>query len=322
MWAWLLPPHFLRAVQCARLEASSCIVVLTGTPSIHSPWAHPSVPQGVQGADFECEGSVVPGKCAFGGPVSELLATMACTQTYAEKCRSAVVYTQGLDGCGSKLVLLKSADPVPSNSFSAPTVFTMERAEGATVGAGRGVVVCGSGPPLPLKESRNLCRAPSGPSLPRRFPSMLLGFTTHKLGLLAAAALQTGGFIFRSEASFLGGISDSDGLPAACNASSNASTAAGGAAPNTTASAGASAANGTAACEPAWLGCMVSNVPALMAGDVVATLDSVPSAEACCRECRKRSPAANVFNYCGRLEGCRWASLCHCCHLASCTSTC
>ena len=78
----------------------------------------------------------MPGKCAFGGPVSELLATMACTQTFAEQCRSAVVYTQGLDGCSDKLVLLKSADPVPSNTFAAPTVFTMERVEGASVGAG------------------------------------------------------------------------------------------------------------------------------------------------------------------------------------------
>ncbi len=77
----------------------------------------------------------MPGKCAFGGPVSELLATMACTQTFAEQCRSAVVYTQGLDGCSDKLVLLKSADPVPSNTFAAPTVFTMERVEGASVGA-------------------------------------------------------------------------------------------------------------------------------------------------------------------------------------------
>jgi hypothetical protein len=92
--------------------------------------------QGVQGADFECEGTLVPGKCAFGGPVSELLATMACTQTFAEQCRSAVVYTGGLDGCSAKLVLLKSADAVPSNSFAAPTVFTMERVEGASVSAG------------------------------------------------------------------------------------------------------------------------------------------------------------------------------------------
>lgn len=319
MWAWLVPPCLLSGVQYACLETSVGNIVPSGIPSIHSRCAHPSVPQGVQGADFECEGSVVPGKCAFGGPVSELLATVACTQTYAQQCRSSVVYTKGLDGCGSKLVLLKSADPVPSNSFAAPTVFTMERAEGAMVGAGRGAVICGSVPRLPLKESRDLCRAPNVCELPCLGASrLLLCFTTYTLMLLlAAAALQTGGFIFRSEASFLGSISDSDGPPAACNSSSSASTAAGGAAPNTTASAGASGGNGTAACEPAWLGCMVSNVPALMAGDVVATLDSVPSAEACCRECRKRSPAANVFNYCGRLEGCRWASLCRCCHLAT-----
>lgn len=77
---------------------------------------------------------MVPGKCAFAGPVSELLATMACTYTFAEQCRSAVVYTGGLDGCSPKLVLLKSANLVPSNSFAAPTVFTMERVEGASVG--------------------------------------------------------------------------------------------------------------------------------------------------------------------------------------------
>lgn len=128
------------------------------------------------------------------------------------------------------------------------------------------------------------------------------------------AAPQTGGFIFRSEASLLGAASDSTGLPPACGP--NATAAADPATANGTA---AGAANSSAGCsrpQSAWLGCLVSNVPAVMAGDVVATLDNVASAEACCRECRERSPAANVFNYCGQIEGCRWAGAGTCSGLA------
>lgn len=95
--------------------------------------------QGIQGADFECAGTVVPGKCAFAGPVSELLAATACSNALANKCRSAVVYTAGLDGCSDRLVLLKSANLAPSNSFVAPTVYTVERVEGASVSGASGM---------------------------------------------------------------------------------------------------------------------------------------------------------------------------------------
>jgi hypothetical protein len=60
----------------------------------------------------------------------------------------------------------------------------------------------------------------------------------------------------------------------------------------------------------AYKGCNIgSNF--LYHGDIVATLDGVPSAKACCRECTKHNEAAGrrnctVFNYCGRAGGCSY----------------
>ena len=56
----------------------------------------------------------------------------------------------------------------------------------------------------------------------------------------------------------------------------------------------------------AYLGCLVSS-HVIMAGAVVGVQDGVPSAEACCRECRKRAPECMVWTYCEKPGGCRCA---------------
>ncbi|KAI7838770.1 hypothetical protein COHA_007387 [Chlorella ohadii] len=61
----------------------------------------------------------------------------------------------------------------------------------------------------------------------------------------------------------------------------------------------------------AYKGCHVG-ANALYRGDVVATLDGVPSPQACCRECTAFNIKAGrrvctVFNYCGQRDGCLYA---------------
>ena len=57
-------------------------------------------------------------------------------------------------------------------------------------------------------------------------------------------------------------------------------------------------------------GCQIgSNV--LFHGDIVATVDGVPSAKDCCRECTARNVEAGrrectVFNFCGQAGGCNY----------------
>jgi hypothetical protein len=65
---------------------------------------------------------------------------------------------------------------------------------------------------------------------------------------------------------------------------------------------------GSPAADTAWRGCIVGN-GSFVAGTTLAVLDSIPSAEACCRECRSRYAVpggCTVWNYCGRPGGCRW----------------
>ncbi|PSC73768.1 serine threonine-kinase [Micractinium conductrix] len=56
-----------------------------------------------------------------------------------------------------------------------------------------------------------------------------------------------------------------------------------------------------------WLGCIVAR-GALLGGEVVATLSGVATPEECCRRCRERE-AANVWNFCDRLDGCSFSDL-------------
>lgn len=54
-----------------------------------------------------------------------------------------------------------------------------------------------------------------------------------------------------------------------------------------------------------WLGCIVSDA-ALMAGDTVAELRRLQTAEECCRACREMEGQCNAWTFCNRTEGCRW----------------
>lgn len=72
-----------------------------------------------------------------------------------------------------------------------------------------------------------------------------------------------------------------------------------------------SAANATAAGAanaslPEWLGCITAEVPAIAAGELVATLENIGSPEACCRACRNSS-GCNTWTLCTAAGGCRWA---------------
>jgi hypothetical protein len=59
----------------------------------------------------------------------------------------------------------------------------------------------------------------------------------------------------------------------------------------------------------AWLGCVVAR-NALMSGQRLELVTGVESAEACCRLCREDADPrgrCNVWNYCERAAGCRYA---------------
>lgn len=116
----------------------------------------------------------------------------------------------------------------------------------------------------------------------------------------AFSFVQTGSYLLYDE----GVVTPAD-IPAPSN-----TTGAPSAANATTASPG----NSTAP----WLGCVLANVPALMDGTVLATLDGIASPEACCRECQARVPACNVWNACFKHEGCRWAAKKHDCLVTTC----
>lgn len=90
--------------------------------------------QGIEGGDFECLGTISPGICAF-NTAPEAAAT--CGNSLANVCRSVVVHTRGLDGCGGEMAVLKTSAPSPANSFVSPSVYTMEKVQGAPVSVAR-----------------------------------------------------------------------------------------------------------------------------------------------------------------------------------------
>ena len=60
---------------------------------------------GLEGGDFACEGSVLPGACAFRDILS---AAFTCASLLVDKCLSVAVYTNGTEGCGgAPLAVLK-----------------------------------------------------------------------------------------------------------------------------------------------------------------------------------------------------------------------
>lgn len=60
---------------------------------------------GLEGGDFACEGSVLPGACAFRDTLS---AAFTCASLLVGKCLSVAVYANGTEGCGgAPLAVLK-----------------------------------------------------------------------------------------------------------------------------------------------------------------------------------------------------------------------
>lgn len=82
------------------------------------------------GGDFECNVTAVPGICAF---QSVLSAASACANALSGTCRAVVFYSRGLDGCSAPVAVAKSTSSAPSNGFVGPSVYVMEREEGAPV---------------------------------------------------------------------------------------------------------------------------------------------------------------------------------------------
>lgn len=208
--------------------------------------------QGIEGGDCNCTASMRAGACAF---PSALTAAGACSNSLADVCRSVVVYTRGLDGCGGELAVLKTSALSPANSFMSPSVYTIEKVQGAPVSGAR------------------LARAPPGCAAPGAAPGALSLAQSACPNAASCHLLQSGAFLVFGEAQV---ILPSGPLQAVGNRPAPAPAPA-------------------AADSPAYLGCYVSTIAggAVMAGDVVATLDGVPSAEACCKACRSRAPGCN-----------------------------
>ncbi|KAL4855424.1 Mitogen-activated protein kinase kinase kinase 9 [Chlorella vulgaris] len=98
-------------------------------PQLDLPGFTSNVGQGLQGADFGCPASILPGQCAFASPLD---AATVCA--YMPACRSVVVYANGTDGCSSESVaVLKSSTLTPSNAFLAPSVVTLEKVSDTAV---------------------------------------------------------------------------------------------------------------------------------------------------------------------------------------------
>jgi hypothetical protein len=177
-----------------------------------------------------------------------------------------------MDGCSEELAVLKQTRLVPSNSFMSPTVYTLVVEERAPVS----VVI---GHPKWRFESCLSCFCSSA----------LFHIQSHSCLPKAVAPLlpQTGSYLLFNEGTVIG-TSDTP------QASSTPAALSDG---NDTAS------NLTTM----WFGCILANMPAVLNGDVLTTLDGIASPEACCRECRARAPACNVWNGCWQQEECRQA---------------
>lgn len=218
--------------------------------------------QGMEGGDFPCgEVTAIPGICAFG---SLLSAALACSNALSDTCRAVVFYSEGLDGCSAPVAVAKTTALAPANGFSGPSVFVMEREEGAPVRRCRGVATQHRG--VPLTQSRRRC-VPAAAWLHTavRGPQQLCSPNTLLISP-PLPPLQTGSFFLPSETT----VEVAEGVAALAN--------------DTAALAAAVAPNSTQ-----WLGCITTAGPGVLDGEVVATLDGMATAEACCR-CARGGP--------------------------------
>ncbi|KAI7843034.1 hypothetical protein COHA_003366 [Chlorella ohadii] len=117
-----------------RLIASNCSVLPTveaagngwiqrvsGFPLRHTPIELPDFTtapaQVLAGGDFDCPGSILPGRCAFRSVHS---AVSICSSM--ARCRSVLQYHNGTDGCSEPVAVLSTSWPTETNSYVAPTV--------------------------------------------------------------------------------------------------------------------------------------------------------------------------------------------------------
>ena len=73
--------------------------------------------QVLAGGDFDCPGSILPGRCAFRSVHS---AVSICSSM--ARCRSVLQYHNGTDGCSEPVAVLSTSWPTETNSYVAPTV--------------------------------------------------------------------------------------------------------------------------------------------------------------------------------------------------------
>ncbi|KAL4452702.1 hypothetical protein ABPG75_008364 [Micractinium tetrahymenae] len=92
--------------------------------------------EGVAGNDMQCDGSVLPGRCAF---ASVDAAVQTCST--AADCDSVVIYYRGLDGCSNLTAVLLATDVSSSAAaFVSPTVASLTKEEdGSDGGSGGGL---------------------------------------------------------------------------------------------------------------------------------------------------------------------------------------
>ncbi|PRW33664.1 serine threonine- kinase receptor R831 [Chlorella sorokiniana] len=103
-----------------------------GTTAVFALSAHPETfpgfatlpAQGLDGADFECAGTMQPGACVF---QSAFDAVAICA--WLSECRAVTVFANGTDGHSEPAAVLKSSPLAPSNSFLAPSVYSVQRTE-------------------------------------------------------------------------------------------------------------------------------------------------------------------------------------------------
>lgn len=88
----------------------------------------PPALQALEGGEFACPGSVLPGRCAFDSVVS---AASACSSMAA--CRSVVYYHNGTDSCSDPVAVLTTSLLTEDNAFIVPTADVLTKAEDTVV---------------------------------------------------------------------------------------------------------------------------------------------------------------------------------------------
>lgn len=113
--------------------------------------------QGVQGGDFPCSGSILPGACAFASPLD---AVSVCA--WVEACRTVVVFANGTDGCSPLVAVLRSSTGDAATTFLAPSVYTLRQTEATPLVRARAAA--------PRRSTRHRARAGAQPPPPPLAP--------------------------------------------------------------------------------------------------------------------------------------------------------